>query len=472
MSNELLRQLPSVDRLVLSDKAKDLIDKYSRKQVISTVRIVLNDIRSAIIDQEEQISNFELSSDNILDWAESLLEKKFSFSLTKAVNAAGIILHTGLGRAVLPKTAQENIAGVIENYCALATDLETGRRGHRDVHLNNLLCEITGAQAATVVNNNAGATVLILNSLAKGKEVILSRGQLVEIGGSFRMPEIMGVSGAVLREIGTTNKTHLDDYRKAINENTGAIMRVHHSNYRIQGFAEEPSIEELAELAMAYNLILIDDLGSGALVNLQEYGLENEPLVQDSVKAGIDASCFSGDKLIGGPQSGIIVGKTAVIKKIKKNPLARALRVDKMTIAGLEAALRLFLTPEKLSESHPVYRMFSLPVKGLERRASRMRKKLRSQLANEAKIDVENGESQVGSGSVPTEKIPTKLLKVEPQIETVDNLGKKLRSYAPPIFTRIQRDSVLFDFRTIDKKEDKIVESALLAILKKPDRHY
>ena len=468
MNNDLLRQLPSIDRLILSDEAKVLIDQYNRQQVVETARLVLQHLRTEIIDsQEKDFPSLNITHESVIEAIKVQLQMKFSFSLKKAVNATGIILHTGLGRAVIPQEALKNIDRVTEGYCTLATDLETGQRGHRDSHLNKLLCDLTGAQAATVVNNNAAATMLILNTVAKGKEVILSRGQLVEIGGSFRMPEIMAASGAILKEVGTTNKTHLRDYEEAIGENTGAIMRVHHSNYRIQGFAEEPSIEELAKLAQSYNLIIIDDLGSGALVNLSQFGLENEPLIKTSIQAGADVSCFSGDKLIGGPQSGIIVGKTAVVKKIKKNPLARALRVDKMTIAGLEATLQLFLTPEKLTQAHPVYRMMALSLEELNKRALRLQKILRAELKEEAKISVGDGESQVGSGSVPTEMIPTRVLKVRPISESVDNLGRKLRHSNPPIFPRVQKDFVLFDLRTIQKHQDKTVATVLVSILKK-----
>ncbi|MCJ7579192.1 MAG: L-seryl-tRNA(Sec) selenium transferase, partial [Candidatus Aminicenantes bacterium] len=461
------RTLPSVDRLILSEEAKTLIETFNRKQVVNAARIVLENLRSEILDrQEDTFIDIDVSQEQVFERMKDILEAKFSYSLKEAVNATGVILHTGLGRAVLPEEALKNIQDVSTGYCTLAIDMDTGQRGHRDTHLNSLLSELTGAQSAVVVNNNAAATVLILNTLAKGKEVILSRGQLVEIGGSFRMPDIMAASGAILKEVGTTNKTHLSDYKNAIGENTGAIMRVHHSNYRIMGFAEEPSIEELAELANAHNLIIIDDIGSGALVNLKEFGLENEPLIRNSVKAGADVVCFSGDKLIGGPQSGIIVGKAAVIKKLKKNPLTRAFRVGKMTIAGLEATLKLFLIPEKLTKTHPFYQMLSLNLEDLSKRALRMQRKLRTELKTVAKISVGDGDSQVGSGSVPTEMIPTIVLKIRPIEETVDNLAKKLRLHTPPICVRVQKDFVLLDLRTIQKHQDKVVVNALLTILK------
>lgn len=468
MSKNLLRQLPSVDKLLKTERAGVFIERYGRSLVVDASRRVIENLRSEIRKGKEGATAAEsVSQESILSKIEHHLQNKFSPSLKKAINASGVILHTGLGRAVIPQEAQESIREVIEGYCNLATDIKTGQRGHRDVHLDNLLCELTGAEAATVVNNNAAATMLILNTLAKGKEVIVSRGQLVEIGGSFRMPDVMATSAAILREVGTTNKTHLQDYTSAISEDTGAIMRVHHSNYRIVGFAEEPSIAELAKLAKKHNLPLIDDLGSGALVDLKEYGIENEPMVQDSLEAGADIACFSGDKLIGGPQAGIIVGKAEFIKRIRKNPLSRAFRIGKMTIAAMEATLRLFLTPEKLKEFHPVYRMLSLSLEEIEARLQKVFKVLQKQIPDEAEFSIIEGGSQVGSGSVPVQTIPTKLLMVKPKAFSVESLARSLRHNQPPVFPRVQKDAVLLDFRTIQEKEDKLVLEALLSLLKK-----
>jgi L-seryl-tRNA(Ser) seleniumtransferase len=467
MSKDFLRQLPSVDNLLKTQEAEGLIGKYGREMVVDAARQEIDELRSELLKAEkESPKEEELSQERILEKMGSRLHKKFAPSLRRAINASGVVLHTGLGRAVLPEDAQEAIARVIEGYCTLATDLDTGRRSHRDVHLERLICEITGAEAATVVNNNAAATMLILNTLAKGKEVVVSRGQLVEIGGSFRMPDVMAASGAILKEVGTTNKTHLQDYVSAINEETGAIMRVHHSNYRIVGFAEEPPIEDLAQIARKHNLPLIDDLGSGALVDLKEYGLETEPLVRDSLKAGADVACFSGDKLIGGPQSGVIVGKAELIRRIRKNPLARAFRIGKMTIAGMETTFRLFLTPEKLKEKHPVYRMFSLSLKEIEARAKKLLKALQKQMPEGAEFSIVDGGSQVGSGSVPVQTMPTKLLMIRSKVLSAETLARELRHYMPPIFPRVQQEAVLLDFRTIRKEEDGIVRDALLSLLK------
>jgi len=470
MNKKILRKIPSVDVLIHTDEVKQWIEKYNRETVVNAIRYVRNELRSEILEQKKVASDEKnLSVENIIKRAQSLLQKKFSPSLKKAINATGIILHTGLGRSVLSQEAREAINNIIEGYCNLAIEAENGRRGHRDSHLSALLCELSGAQAATVVNNNAAATLLILNTLAKGKEVIVSRGQLVEIGGSFRMPEVMEASGAILREVGTTNKTHLKDYSSAISENTGAVMHVHHSNYRILGFADEPSIEELVELGKKHKLPVIDDLGSGALVDLKEFGLETEPMVQRSIKAGADAACFSGDKLIGGPQSGVIVGKKEIIEKIKKNPLARAFRVGKITIAAMEATLKLFLNPAQLADHHPLYRMLSIKLEELEKRAQRMAKKLKDQRREEASLQVVNGDSQVGSGSAPIETVPTKLLSIKPLVLSAANLARKLRYHNPPIFARVQKEKVLLDFRTIQPSEDSAVYEALLSHLREKE---
>jgi len=467
MKKNLLRKLPSIDVLINTEEAKELIEEYSHNLIVEVSRNVLKELRTEIQKNEKNVSDEEnLSSENILKRIENHLKEKFSPSLCKAINATGVILHTGLGRAVLSREAKDLVNSIIEGYCTLEIDIESGRRGHRDVHLNNLFCELTGAEAATVVNNNAAATLLILNTLAKGKEVIVSRGQLVEIGGSFRMPEVMEASGAILKEVGTTNKTHLKDYTSAINENTRAIMRVHHSNYRIVGFADEPAIEELAELAKEHNLPLIDDLGSGALVDLNEFGLETEPMVKNSIKAGIDVACFSGDKLIGGPQAGVIVGKALIVEKIRKNPLARTVRIGKLTIACMEATLRLFLNQKKLNQKHPLYKTLSLSQEELEKRAKKVHKKLRALIADEIDISLIEGLSQVGGGSVPLETLPTKLLRVKSNALSAEELAKKLRLDSPPIFARVHKGAVLFDFRTIQEDEDSLIAEALMKLLK------
>ena len=467
MKESLLRKLPAVD--VLMNKAQEigLIEKFGREEVLKAAQRVLEDIRRVILDENvPPPAEADLVPEHILDEMARGLVRQFSPSLRSAINATGVIMHSGLGRAVLSRAAQEAILETARGYCTLALDLETGRRSQRDSHVSRILCELTGAEAATIVNNNAAATVIILNTLARGKEVIVSRGQLVEIGGSFRMPEVMETSGAILREVGATNKTHLRDYENAIGPNTGAILRVHHSNYRIIGFAEEPGIEELVKLGRSRDVPVIDDLGSGALVDLKEFGLEAEPLVRDSVAAGVDVACFSGDKLIGGPQSGIIVGKADFIQQIKKNPLVRAFRCGKLTLAAMEATLKLFLNPKKLREEHPIYRMFAADLMELMVRAERLKNELEDSLPKGAEVRIEDGGSYVGSGSVPVETLPTKLLAVKPRYSPADDIARKLRLHEPSVFTRIQNDSVMFDLRTIQPEEDEAVSAAILKVFK------
>jgi L-seryl-tRNA(Ser) seleniumtransferase len=467
LNNELLRKIPSLDSLLREQAVEKLIEDHGRDVVAAEGRAELDAARTAIAAAEDTGAPLPgLSTEAFVARLNERLAKRAAPSLAPAVNATGIIMHSGLGRAVLPDAALSALAAVAAGYSTLALDPETGKRVSRDRHVEGLLRELTGAEAATAANNNAAATVLILNTLARGRDVVVSRGQLVEIGGSFRMPDVMTTSGAVLREVGTTNKTHLRDYEAAVTESTGAILRVHHSNYRIVGFAEEPGIEELAALGRARGVPVVDDLGSGALVDLSPYGLAPEPMVQASVRAGADVVCFSGDKLIGGPQCGLIVGQAAWIQKIKKNPLARAFRCGKLSIAALEATLRLFLAPEKLAERHPIYRMLALTPDDLGRRAKKLAAALRRSLPASVALSVEDGASQVGSGAVPVETLPTKVLSVRSPALSAEDLARRLRLLAPPIYARIHKDAVLFDFRTIQPGEEAIVERALNTLLK------
>ncbi len=466
MSESVLRRIPSLDALLREPAGEALVRRFGHEPTVAAARGVLNELRDEMMGELPGKPAADLTPPALVGRIKDDLERKFVPSLGPAVNATGIIMHSGLGRAVLPEAAVEALRDVAAGYSTLALDLETGRRTTRDRHVEGLLRELTGAAAATVANNNAAATVLILNTLARGKEVIVSRGQLVEIGGSFRMPDVMKTSAAVLKEVGTTNKTHIRDYEDAITENTGAILRVHHSNYRIVGFAEEPGIEEITALAHAQGIPVVDDLGSGALVDLRDYGLTTEPLVKASIAARADIVCFSGDKLIGGPQSGIIVGTAEWIQKIKKNPLARAFRCGKLTLAALEATLKLFLAPESLRERHPIYRMLGCSTEELARRAKKVASALKKTIPTGVRVTVEDGESQVGSGAVPVETIPTKVLAVAGPAMPTDELAARLRRLSPPIFTRISNDAVLFDFRTIRPAEDSLVEKSLLSLLR------
>ncbi|MGA2587600.1 MAG: L-seryl-tRNA(Sec) selenium transferase [Candidatus Aminicenantales bacterium] len=462
MKETRLRQIPSIDSLLSAEAGQKLIGRFGRDAFLKTCRAALDEFRDEILSEKSLApGDGAFSQESLFRRIEDRLNEKFSFALEKAVNATGILMHSGLGRAVLPEAARQALDEASRGYCTLALDLETGRRGQRDFRVSRLLAELTGAEAATLVNNNAAATVLVLHALARGKDVIVSRGQLVEIGGSFRMPDVMSASGAVLREVGTTNKTHLRDYAAAISGQTGAILRVHHSNYRIVGFHEEPEIEELVELGAKHDIPVIDDLGSGALVDLREFGLATEPMVRRSVQAGVVAACFSGDKLIGGPQSGLIVGKAEYVDRVKKDPLARAFRCGKLTIAAMEATLKLFLAPDLLKERHPLYRMLSWTVEELQQRARRVERRLKKSLPADVRVSVVDGGSQVGSGSVPVETIPTKMLAIASASLGPDDIGRALRLHKPRIFSRIHKDAVLFDFRTIQPDEDEIVKEAI-----------
>lgn len=467
MNHDLLRNLPSVDALLHLPEFESLLVEHGHEMLVWRLRQCLDELRAAI--------RSGAAPEDVAGEIMARVRHKLTPSMRRAVNAAGVVLHTGLGRAMLAPKAVAAITAAADGYCTLATDPEQGKRMSRDGHLKELVCQLTGAESVTFANNNAAATMLILNTLAQGKEVIVSRGQLVEIGGAFRMPDVMEMSGAILREVGTTNKTHLRDYAAAIGENTGAILRVHQSNYRIVGFTAEPGIGELAELAHKHNLPVIDDLGSGALVDLRQYGLEYEPLISESLQAGADVACFSGDKLIGGPQSGVMVGRGEIIERIKRNPLARALRIDKLTVAALEATLKLFLNREALERQHPTYRMFALKPETLRERALALAERVRdrqrrpipspSLKGGEPEVTVIAGETQVGSGSVPTQTLPTWLLSVRSETIAPEELARRLRYNDPPIFTRVHDEQVLFDLRTIQPEEEAWVVEGLASVL-------
>jgi L-seryl-tRNA(Ser) seleniumtransferase len=375
-------------------------------------------------------------------------------TMATVVNATGVVLHTALGRACLPAGAVENITRVATGYAVLQWDRQAGGRGHRDSHIESLLTKITGAEAATVANNNAGATLLVLSSLAAGREVVVSRGQLVEIGGAFRIPEVMRQSGCSMVEVGCTNRTHLRDYREALSDRTAAILRVHPSNYRIRGFSGEPSIEELAALGREAGVPVIDDLGAGSLVPLDNFGLPGEPTVGQSIQAGASVVTCSGDKLIGGPQAGLLLGMKVYIDRIRKHPLARALRVCKLTLAGLEATLKLFLEdPDYLAAHHPVYRMFSGKPGEMADRAAALLHRL--SLPQGCSASVQEMGSYVGSGALPDTAIPS--AGVSLSCPSPDSLALALRSGSPAVAVRVEENAVKMDMRTVLPEQEDIL---------------
>jgi len=461
--NYLLDQLIGIPKLLNYPQIKNLDeDDYPHPFIIEVTRAELQKLRDQILKAKaDELDQIEIEPGVLAEKIADRIRRQFKPSVSLAINAAGIILHTALGRAPLCQEAQEAIANAIKNYCTLAIDRETGKRGDRYQHLEELFCYLTGAEAAVVVNNNAGATMLVLNTMAFGREVVISRGQLIEIGGSFRIPDVMKRSGAIMIEVGTTNKTHPWDYERAITENTALLLRVHTSNYQIVGFTSEVPLKTLVDLGHEHNLPVIDDIGSGCLIDFEKYGLPPEPMVQDSIKARADIVTFSGDKILGGPQSGIIIGKKKFIDPIKKNPLTRALRCDKLTYAALEATLKLYLDEEHLPERHPVLKLLTISTKRLATRARTFRRHLKDIVEGECEIKAIDGFSQLGSGSLPAQYIPTKLIALKPQTMSAESLAAKLRDNEPPIFARIADDEVLLDLRTIREDETKVVEMAI-----------
>jgi len=467
MGSSNLRRLPSVGQLAEREDVRALSEIYPRPRVIDAVRKALESIRNGMARQEEAKSL--PTPEDIVALAARNLEAAARPGVRKAINATGVILHTGLGRAVLCRSARRALADM-DGYSLVQMDVETGERCLREAHIQKLLIELTGAEAATVVNNNAGATLLVLNTVAKDRDVIVSRGQLVEIGGSFRIPDVMKQSGARLVEVGTTNRTHLKDYERAITENTAALLHVHASNYRIMGFTKTVPVAELVELGRKHGLPVVDDLGSGALVDLARFGFATEPMVRDSIKAGADLVTFSADKLVGGPQGGIIVGRREYIDMIRKSSLTRALRVGKLTLAAIEMTLREFLDDDGLVRNHPIMRLFSIPPVTLKRRARRLSREIARAVPG-LDVSTEEGAGRIGSGSLPLEEVPTWLVSVRsPDMES-GQLAAALRRQATPIFARVSEDRVLFDIRTIlNGKEERAIVHSLENITRKGAR--
>ena len=435
------------------------MENHPRQVVADAVREAVDAVRS-LIQSGEKIPISEVAPDALFHVIEEFAARALRPSLRRAINATGVIIHTGLGRAPLADCAMEAAVSAA-GACALEIDTETGRRGSRIAHIEPLLTELTGAEAATAVNNNAAAVLLGVNTLAAGKEVIVSRGQLVEIGGSFRIPDIILRSGCRLVEVGTTNKTRIEDYRKAVTDDTALILRVHPSNFRVVGFAEETSLEDMVALGCEVGVPVMDDLGSGALIDLSPWGLAGEPLAQESVRAGCDIVTFSGDKLLGGPQAGVIVGKKDAVESCKKNPLARALRLDKLTLAALESTLRLYRDPEEAVAQVPVLRAITAQPREIERRAEGLGKSIRLAAGDAIKADTLAGTSQVGGGSLPGQELPTTLVALKSRDLSADDLSKVFRSHVVPIFGRISEDLFLLDARTIaDEDVGEIVACA------------
>ena len=445
--NLLYRSIPKVDVLLENDAIKVSIQKFGRDIVVDAIRMEMDALRKFIGTCDSE----KAAQDAITNVVASIVARADNMlmpNMKKIINATGTILHTNLGRAPISQEHMKHIAEIATGYSNLEYNLEAGKRGERYSHFEELLCKITGAEAAMAVNNNAAAVMLVLSSIGKGGEVVVSRGELVEIGGKFRIPDVMVQSGAALVEIGTTNKTHFSDYEDAITENTAALLKVHTSNYRIIGFTESVGIDELVPLARQYDIPVIEDLGSGVLIDLSKYGITYEPTVQDSIRAGADVVSFSGDKLLGGPQAGIIIGKKKYIDKMKKNPLTRALRIDKFTAATLEVVLQEYLSEERAIKNLPVLQMITKPFDEIVKEAEELKKFLEV-LELDADLGIEDCESQIGGGSLPLERIPSKAVTIKPRKISTAELEERMRFLTVPIIPRTVNDQVLLDVRTI-----------------------
>ena len=462
--NMLYRSIPKVDVLLENQDIVTLIENHHRDVVVDVIREEIDKLRN-FIKENDDVNLIETKINNLIENIKISTEKVYSYNIKKVINGTGTILHTNLGRAIISKKHADYLSEVVTSYSNLEYNLEEGKRGERYSHFEKLICKITGAEAAMAVNNNAAAVMLVLSSMAAEREVIVSRGELVEVGGKFRIPDVMKSSNAHLVEIGTTNKTHLEDYEDAISENTGAFLKVHTSNFKILGFTESVSIEELCKLGREKDIPVIEDIGSGVLIDLSKYGLEYEPTVQDSIKAGVDVVSFSGDKLLGGPQAGIIVGKKKYIDKMKKNPLTRAFRIDKFTATILEMIFHEYLNEEDAIKNIPVLSLITKDLKEIEKNANALFNKIEN-LENVADINVEDTLSQIGGGSLPAERIKSKSVTIMPKNISTQSLEAKLRAGKNPVVGRISEEKLILDMRTVLEDEIDILAQKLIDILK------
>lgn len=456
-----LKHLPGVDRLLELVKKEGRFLDIPRSVVLDSLRKALESKRKDILTDIETST----TNDAILLKAGIFVKEKTRPKLVNIINATGVVLHTNLGRALLCEDALENIRRVAQSYSNLELRIETGKRGIRYEAIDELICELTGAQSAIAVNNNAGAVLLALNTIAKDTQVVVSRGELVEIGGSFRIPDVMSKSGCILKEVGTTNRTHLRDYENAVSDNTGLFLKVHASNYKIQGFTANVALKDLVTLGKEKKIPVMEDLGSGTLIDFSKYGLPAEPTIADSVCSGADVVTFSGDKLLGGPQTGIIVGQKETIDQIKKNPLTRALRIDKLTLAALESTLKLYRDEEKAIQKIPTLRMLTMPFKDICKKADRLFKTIKEDIGTLADIDIADMNSRPGGGSFPELDLATRCIVIQPENMSVSKLEIKMRLSTPAIIGRIEDNKYILDPRTIQTKQRHIISSTLAKIL-------
>ncbi len=457
-----LSRIPSITVLLRATENHKALNELPVSEVTEALRTAVSRVRDQLRQDEKPTSPCD--ADSILSLAHEIIRSQRSNRLRRVVNATGVLLHTGLGRSVLSDAAVDRMANIARGYSNLEIELNSAKRGKRGQYVESLLCRLTGAESAFVVNNNAAATMLVLHAMARGKEVIVSRGQLIEIGGSYRLPEVMIGGGAELREVGTTNKTHLHDYEDAICDATAMLMHVHTSNYRVVGFSECPGTKALARLAHTHGLPMFDDLGSGALLEDALWQAANEPTVVASLRDGADLVSFSGDKLLGGPQAGILLGKRDAIDRLRKDPMARALRIDKLTIAALEATVELYLSPESAKRKIPILAGLSESLESLKARAARLAGLFSAAMPNES-FEVDEDESFAGGGSLPAWPFPTTVVRWRPQCGvTPDELTRRLRLGKPSVLPRIREGAILFDLRTLAEREYAELVSAVSAV--------
>jgi len=461
---ELLRSLPAVDRVLHEDALSGLVDQLPQEAISGAVQDAIAGLRQEILTKGKLSSPEDILPANVAAVAAEQCRTLLQPSLRKVINATGTLLHTNLGRAPLSEMVLKSIQSVSEGYSNLEFDLDNGQRGYRYSHVESILTRLTGAESALVVNNNSGAVLLALTALGRGREAVVSRGELVEIGGAFRIPDVMEAGGLQLREVGSSNRTHLRDYEQAINENTAILLKVHTSNYRIVGFTKEVPARDLLPLARENDLVLMEDLGSGLLIDLSRYGLEREPTVQEVVDAGVDVITFSGDKLLGGPQAGIIVGREDLIEKMRKHPLARALRIDKLTLAALEATLRLYIKPENAFKELPVLKMFAADPNEQKERCERLLHRLEQEILP-IEVRLLEDVSRVGGGAMPLTELSDWAVEINPLKIKIPALAKRLRTYSPAVVTRVQNDRLLVNLRAVFEHEEALLTQILISAL-------
>lgn len=452
-----LRALPKVDEVLKDPRIAAALVDHPRQLVIDAIRDVVDGARARILSTDDYV----VDEQELMGLVLARIELKSLRSLRRIINATGVIVHTNLGRSLLSEAAAAAVAEVASGYSTLEYDVESGERGSRHVHCEELICKLTGAEAALAVNNNAAAVMLGISALARGGEAIVSRGQLVEIGGSFRIPDIMAESGSKMVEVGTTNKTHLKDYENALTPQTKLLLKVHSSNFRVVGFTEEVELTDLVALGASHGVPVFEDQGSGVLVDLRKWGLPYEPTVSESLAAGASLVSFSGDKLLGGPQAGILVGRAEVIRKLKQHPMARALRLDKMTLAALEVTLRAYLDPERVMREIPTLRMLTMPAQEVRERAEAFATKVRDSCGDRYDIAVVDDIARAGGGALPMADIPTVIVRLTPRHGSEEELQRRLRLGDPSIVVRIKEGAVCIDPRTLQDGEDDIVAAAV-----------